>query len=158
MRPGTTTLDRRVFLGALAAVPVLGRPAVAQIGRDPASQEPTEMRIRFRFADQSLDAVLYDNPTARDLATLLPLELTIEDYSTNEKIVRLPRKLTEEASGPFGNEAAGDLCYFAPWGNLALFHAGYRYSRGLIRIARFEASYDALLTRGEFPVSVDRVS
>lgn len=31
---------------------------------------------------------------------MLPLDLTIEDYSHNEKIVRLPRKLTEEGSGP----------------------------------------------------------
>lgn len=114
------------------------------------------MRIHFTFADRSLEAVLYDNPTARDLVSLLPLELTIEDYSTNEKIVRLPRKLTEEVSGAFGNEAAGDLCYYAPWGNLALFHAGYRYSRGLIRIGRFETSHDALLTKGEFPVIVKR--
>lgn len=27
----------------------------------------------------------------------------------------LPRKLTEEDSGPFGNEAVGDLCYYAHW-------------------------------------------
>lgn len=157
MRQGTTTLDRRTFVAALVSVPVLGHPAFAQEGRDPASQEQTDVRIRIRFADQSLDAVLYDNPTARDLASLLPLELTIEDYSTNEKIVRLPRKLTEDASGPFGNEAAGDLCYYAPWGNLALFHAGYRYSRGLIRIGRFEGGYDALHTRGEFTVGIERL-
>ncbi|GGE22315.1 hypothetical protein GCM10011390_47090 [Aureimonas endophytica] len=156
MRPARTTIRRRALLGALLAVPVLARPAFAQSRHDPASQEPTDMRIRFTFADRSLDAVLTDNPTARDLVTLLPLELTIEDYSTNEKIVRLPRNLSEEASGPFGNEAAGDLCYYAPWGNLALFHAGYRYSRSLIRLGRFEAGYDALLTRGEFPVSVER--
>jgi hypothetical protein len=33
--------------------------------------------------------------------------------------MRLPRKLTEEDGGPFGNEAPGDLAYYAPWGNLA---------------------------------------
>jgi hypothetical protein len=42
---------------------------------------------------------------------MLPLDLTIEDYSTNEKIAHLPRKLTEEGSGPFGNERPYDLCY-----------------------------------------------
>ena len=68
-------------------------------------------------------ATLYDNPSARDLMSLLPLDLTIDDYGNNEKIAYLPRKLTEEGSGPFGNEAPGDLCYFAPWGNLAMFYA-----------------------------------
>lgn len=38
----------------------------------------------------------------------------VEDYGKNEKIVYLPRKLTEEGSGPFGNERPGDLCYFNP--------------------------------------------
>ncbi len=42
--------------------------------------------------------MLYDNPSARDLASMLPLDLKIEDYGRNEKIVHLPRKLTEEAA------------------------------------------------------------
>lgn len=74
------------------------------------------MRVRFTFNDQSMDATLYDNPSARDFYSTLPLDLTIDNYAQNEKVVYLPRKLTEEAAGPFDNEQAGDLCYFAPWG------------------------------------------
>jgi hypothetical protein len=80
---------------------------------------------RHRFA-----ATLDDDPSARDLLSMLPLALTVEDYADNEKIARLPRKLTEDGSGPFGNEAPGDLCTYAPWGNLAFFYAGHRYSHG----------------------------
>ncbi len=64
-------------------------------------------------------------------------DLKIGDYGNSEKIVHLPRKLTEEASGPFANGRPGDLCYFKPWGNLALFYADYRWD-GLIRLGRFE--------------------
>lgn len=71
------------------------------------------MRLRFIFADQDFTATLEDNPSARDLVAMLPLDLTISDYSSNEKIAYLPRKLTEEGSGRFGNEAVGDLCYYA---------------------------------------------
>jgi len=39
----------------------------------------------------------------------LPLELTLDDYSDNEKITYLPRKLTDAGSGPFEN-GIGDLC------------------------------------------------
>ncbi|MHC2435239.1 hypothetical protein ACVMB0_002614 [Bradyrhizobium sp. USDA 4451] len=46
---------------------------------------------------------------------MLPLDLSIEDYSTNEKVAYLPRELTQDGSGPFANEAPGDLCYDAPW-------------------------------------------
>lgn len=69
------------------------------------------MRIRCSFGDRTFTAKLLNNPSAREFAAMLPLDLGIEDYSTNEKVAYLPRKLTEEGSGPFANEAAGDLCY-----------------------------------------------
>jgi hypothetical protein len=124
-------------------------------GRDPDNQEPTDVRIRMSFGDYAMTATLYDNPSARDFASMLPLSLKIEDYGRNEKIVHLPRKLTEDGSGPFGNEQPGDLCYFKPWGNLALFYADYKWD-GLIRLGRFEEGFKPLLVRGEFPVRIER--
>ncbi len=116
------------------------------------------MRIRIAFADQAFAATLDDNPSARDLVSMLPVDLTIEDYSNNEKIAYLPRKLTEQGSGPFGSEAPGDLCYYAPWGNLAFFHAGYRYSTGLIRLGRLEGGIEPLLKHGKFPLRVEIIA
>jgi hypothetical protein len=124
---------------------------------NPASQEPTNMKIKLTFNNQSLTATLYDNPSARNLFSMLPLDLSINNFANNEKIAYLPRKLTEEGSGSFGNEAPGDLCYYAPWGNLALFYAGYRWSEGVIRLGRFDGSYEPLLTRGKFPLHIERV-
>jgi hypothetical protein len=116
------------------------------------------MRIRVVFADQAFTAALDDNPSARDLVSMLPVDLTIEDYSNNEKIAYLPRKLTERGSGPFGSEAPGDLCYYAPWGNLAFFHAAYRYSAGLIRLGRLEGGIEPLLKHGKFPLRVEIIA
>lgn len=113
------------------------------------------MRLRLTFADQDFMAMLEDNPSARDLVSILPLDLTIDDYSTNEKIAYLPRKLTEEGSGRFGGEAAGDLCYYAPWGNLAMFYGSYRWSRGLIRLGRLDHGPAPLLVRGEHRLRVE---
>ncbi|MBS3652279.1 MFS transporter [Pseudaminobacter sp. 19-2017] len=115
------------------------------------------MRLRFTFADQDFTATLEDNPSARDLFSMLPLDLTISDYSTNEKIAYLPRKLTEEGSGRFGEETVGDLCYFAPWGNLAMFHDPYSWSRGL-RLGRLDQGARPLLVRGEPPLRVEALS
>lgn len=114
------------------------------------------MKIRMTFNGAPLTGLLYDNPSATDLFAMLPLELSIDDYSSNEKIAYLPRKLTLEGSGPFDNERPGDICYYAPWGNLALFYAGYRYSSGLIRLGRLE-NYQPLLTRGAFPLRVEAI-
>ena len=138
MKSVVTSFSRRALLGAGLAIPLLPHLASAQDGRDPASQEPTDMKIKATFNNQNMIATLYDNPSARDLYSMLPLDLTIDNYANNEKIAYLPRKLTEEGSGPFDNETPGDLCYFAPWGNLALFYAGYRWSDGLIRLGRLK--------------------
>ena len=143
-------ISRRALLIAGAAI--VTAPAIVQ------AQEGAIMRIRLTFADQDFTATLEDNPSARDLVSMLPLDLTVGDYSTNEKIAYLPRKLTEEGSGRFGDEAAGDLCYYAPWGNLAMFHGPYRWSRGLIRLGRLDGGPAPLLVRGEHPLRIEVLS
>ena len=148
-------ISRRAMLKAGAASIVA--PAIVRIGAARA-REGAAMRIRLTFADQDFTATLEDNPSARDLVSMLPLDLTIGDYSTNEKIAYLPRKLTGEGSGQFGDEAIGDLCYYAPWGNLAMFHGPYRWSRGLIRLGRFDQGPAPLLVRGEHPLRVEILS
>lgn len=152
----TIPMTRRKMMGGALAFVALPVAARGQQGRDPASQEPTDVRIRITFNDRSITATLYDNPSARDFNSMLPLDLTIEDFGRNEKIVHLPRKLTEDGSGPFGNEQPGDLCYFKPWGNLALFYADYKWD-GLIRLGRLDNSFDALLVRGVYPVRIERI-
>ena len=99
-------ISRRQVLGTALAAAAIPRVAIAQQGRDPNNREPSDVRIRLTFNGLVLTATLFDNPSARDLASMLPFDLRIEDFGGNEKIVRLPRKLTEEASGPFTNERA----------------------------------------------------
>lgn len=113
------------------------------------------MKIDFSFAGQHLVATLLGNPAARDLLSMLPLTLKIEDYSTNEKIAYLPRKLTERGAAPFAQEAPGDLCYYAPWGNLVFFYDHYRYSTGLIRLGRLEGWQVPLGLRGDHPLQAE---
>ncbi len=115
------------------------------------------MQLRFTFGDQSFTATLADNASARELADMLPLDLTISDFGGNEKIAYLPRKLTQLTRGPFPNAAPGDLCYYVPWGNLALFHGGYESTRDLVRLGRLDGDVSTLLVRGEFPLRVERL-
>lgn len=144
-------LPRRVLLGAMLTM------ATSRLAFADANQSSAKMRIEISFGDHVFPASLHGNPSAWDLLSLLPLDLTIEDYSNNEKIAYLPRKLTEEGSGSFGNEAPGDLCYYAPWGNLVFFYAAYHYSQGLIRLGRLEGGIEPLLTRGKFPLHVKAI-
>lgn len=149
---------RRAVVGATAASLVMSSGAISQTMSGGSRQEKPFMKVRFSFNGRDFTATLYDNPSARDFASMLPLDLKIDDYSTNEKIAYLPRKLTTAGSGPFGDEAPGDLCYYSPWGNLAFFYAGYRYSGGLIRLGRLDGGVEPLLTRGVFPLRAERAS
>lgn len=65
--------------------------------------------------DQDATATLEDDPSARDLYALLPLDLESAGYATSETIAYLPCKLTEDGSGGFGDEAVGDLCHHTPF-------------------------------------------
>ena len=104
------------------------------LARSPASgQEATTMRIRLTFDGKAVEARLLDNATARDLLSLLPMTLTLEDYNFTEKIGYPVRKLST-AEAPAGvNPSVGDVAYYAPRGNLAIFYKDFNYSKGLTR-------------------------
>lgn len=106
------------------------------------------MKLLIRLGSQALDVHLDDNPTARDLVSLLPLRLRLDDYAATEKIASLPRRLST-AQAPRGiTPLAGDLTYYAPWGNLALFHKDFSFSAGLIRLGRIDRGVEYLARPG----------
>src|SRR2546425_12689268 len=101
MKSRRTYMGRRTALGAVLVGAVITRAASGQMAVDAPGQDKTSMNVRIEFSGASMTAALYDNPSARDFAAMLPLDLTIDDYANNEKIAYLPRTLTEEGSGPF---------------------------------------------------------
>lgn len=143
--------DRRQFMAIMTSAALLPRVAHSQ---GPA----TVQRLRCHFADQDFSFRLEDNATARDLLAMLPLALTIEDFSSNEKLAHLPRRLDETGRQPFTNEMPGDLCYFRGWGNLAFFHSAYTASSDLILLGRIEGAVAPLLVRGTHPLQLELVS
>jgi hypothetical protein len=116
---------------------VLARPAMS-------GQEAGTMKIRLTFDGQAVEATLPVNATARDLLSLLPMTLTLEDYASTEKIGYPPRKLST-AGAPAGvDPSVGDIAYSAPWGNLAIFYKEFGYSRGLIGPGRIDSGIETL--------------
>lgn len=80
------------------------------------------MNIRVTLDGHPVKATLNSSPAARDLAGLLPLTIGLEDFHGTERIGDPPRELTTEGAPPPTAARTGDLAYYAPWGNLALFH------------------------------------
>jgi hypothetical protein len=119
-------------------------------------QEAGTMKIRLTFDGKAVDATLLDNTTARDLLSLLPMTLTVEDYASAEKVGYPPRKLST-AGAPAGvDPSVGDIAYYAPWGNLAIFYKDQGYANGLIKLGRIDSGVEALRVRGSLKVTIDR--
>lgn len=106
--------------------------------------------LHLQIDEHLIGIDLEDNPTARDLVSLLPLTLALEDYAATEKIAYPPRRLTTSAAPPGLQPKAGDLAYYAPWGNLALFHRDFRYSEGLILLGRVRGGLTLIARGGKF--------
>lgn len=147
----------------LLAVAVLA-PACSGSTSDASAGEPSRseqtmdepMKIRIIAADQTFTAVLEDSEAARDFAALLPIELTLSDYNRTEKIVDLPRPLSTAGAPEGVAPVAGDIAYYAPWGNLAIFYRDFSYSRGLVRLGRLEGRAEALV-RIDAPVRTELI-
>jgi hypothetical protein len=102
------------------------------------------MRIRLTGPDGDITATLDDNPTARDLASLLPLTLTFSDYASTEKIADPPRPLSIDDAPAGADPDIGDITLYAPWGNLAIFYRDFGYAAGLIKLGRIDTGVEHL--------------
>ena len=114
-------------------------------------------QLRITFGDTELIARLDENATARDLADQLPLTLSFSDHNGVEKTAPLPNELSTEGAPDAHDPVAGDLGYFAPGGDLVLYHDDEAPEfPGIIRIGRLDGDLDALARQdGEFEATVD---
>jgi hypothetical protein len=123
------------------------------------AQNPPEtnmVKIRVTISGTAFTGALSDKPTAKDFLSLLPLTVTLEDYAATEKITYLPRKLAT-ANSPAGSKpTVGDIAYYAPWGNLAIFYRDAAYARGLVPLGRLESGIEVLKAPGPLKATIER--
>ncbi|AUV49870.1 cyclophilin-like fold protein [Bordetella bronchiseptica] len=145
---------RRKALALLAglAAGAPARPALALAPR----QEPA-MKIRLTIAGQIASATLYDNATARDFASLLPLSLTMTDYDTIERVADLPRKLSTQGAPGGMAPMVGELTHYAPWCNLAIFIQPRAYARSLLPLGRIDEGLAIVSRSGPYEMRIERI-
>jgi hypothetical protein len=51
--------------------------------------------------------------------------------------------------------ARGDIAYYAPWGNLAIFYKDAGYAKGLVKLGHVDWSLDVLKGRGPLKVTIE---
>ena len=115
------------------------------------------MKIRMTMAGQIITASLEESDSARDFFAMLPLTLPLEDYAETEKIAYLPRKLTTQTAPEGIDPQVGDIAYYAPWGNLAIYYKDFGYSSGLIRLGRITSGLDALTAQPWGTLTIEAV-
>jgi hypothetical protein len=121
------------------------------------NQEAGAVKIRLRVNGEVVTATIIDNATARDFVALLPMTVTLEDYSQTEKINYLPTRLSTVGAPAGIDPSVGDITYYAPWGNLAIFYKDFGFSRGLIRLGRIDSGIEALAAPGPLTVTIEPV-
>ena len=144
-----------VFVSAMALL--LGGTSTATATSTEAQNKADSMNIKMTIAGQIITATLEDSHSARDFFTMLPLTLPLEDYADTDKIAYLPRKLTTLGAPKGIDPNVGDLAYYAPWGNLAIFYRDFGYSTGLIKLGRIESGLSPLTPPSAARITIEAI-
>ena len=101
-----------------------------------------------------LTATMEDNQTAQDFMSLLPMALELKDFNQTEKVSgELPKPLAK--SDTKFKPVAGDLTYYAPWGNLAIFYRDFQQSPGLYKLGHIDSNPDIFSVPGQVTVTIE---
>ena len=154
-----TAIKRRTRRSIVSAITVAAMTASADqaAAQGAPDQQVRAMRIRIDIDGTVITATLEDSATARDFASLLPLTLTLRDYAATEKISGLPRRLSTQGAPPGFDPSAGDIAYYAPWGNLAIFYRDFRHSTGLIKLGAIESGGELMSRPGPLRARIELV-
>jgi hypothetical protein len=113
------------------------------------------MKLRLKVGDKVLTATLIDSKTTQDFISLLPLTLTLKDYAGTEKISDLPKRLSTEGAPSGSDPSVGDITYYAPWGNLAIFYKDFGFSSGLVILGEIDSGVEAFNVPGSVKVTIE---
>ena len=118
-------------------------------------------RIKLTFEGNEIYALINNSKAGDDFLSLLPLSVKAEDFNSTEKIFYLSKKLNTQNEPDGINPKAGDITYYAPWGNIAIFYRDFRYSNNLIYLGKFENVSDVEKLsnmKGDFDIRIERVN
>ena len=117
--------------------------------------EARTMKINIRMKDRVIPATLNDSKAAHDFASLLPLSMTLKDYASTEKVSDLPRRLSTDGAPEGFDPSVGDIAYYSPWGNLAIYYRDFEYSSGLVPLGTLASGADLFASSDSMQVTFE---
>ena len=121
------------------------------------NQNQSPMQLSITIGENKATAILYDNPASRDFAKLLPLSVIMEDYANTEKVVKLSKRISTKTAPAGFDPSIGDLTYYAPWGNIALFYRDFGYAEGLVSLGRITSGIELFLVKEAIKVTIELI-
>jgi hypothetical protein len=121
------------------------------------SEKAQNMKMKITIGGKTLTAALADNATARDFASVLPLNMMMKDLFGREKYGDLPKALSK--NGPSKNKyEVGEIAYCSPAKQFAVYYhqdGESIPSPGIIPIAKIDAGTEAFNVRGSVKVTIE---
>lgn len=127
----------------------LQEPVLSSNTETQGTTETEEQKVKLTINEKEFDVTLYDTPAANALYNMLPLELTFEDFNGIEKITYMDYELPTEGEPDEFDPDVGDLCLYAPWGNLSIFYKDFRNSNGLISLGHIDSGMEMIGSMNE---------
>jgi hypothetical protein len=117
------------------------------------------VRIRLRIGDDVATATLEDSAPARDFAAMLPTTIRMQDLLGREKPGRLPRQLSIEGASREFDYQVGELAYWPPGNEIAIFYAddGQAIPQpGLVRLGTIDTGLEVIAAAGnDFELTIE---
>ena len=109
--------------------------------------------IQIKVDGKAYAGGLNGNDAAKDFAAKLPLKLKFEDFGSTERISYLPKSLNLGSAPRSCDPQKGDITYYIPWGNLAVFVRDFRPSDNLVPLGKLSPeALKAIQESGQNPV------
>lgn len=116
----------------------------SSVQQNKANANSNGRKVIMQFAEGQAVLILNNSKAADNLYKMLPLQLSFKDFNRTEKIA-YPSRPVHEGLRPEGHKPAkGDLCLYAPWGNLCIFYRDYSMSADLFYLGRIEEGMELL--------------
>jgi hypothetical protein len=135
-KPLTNTACLKITKAFMFVLPFLGEQMSLAQDQLPTQIEETKIMhsITLLLGGKTLVASLEDNSASRDF----------------------PKKLST-LDVPSGHSAkVGDLTYYAPWGNLAIFYRDHGYAQGLIPLGRIDTGKELMKFSGKQEIRIEK--
>ena len=131
--------------------------AFSVIARRASSEGTQHMKINIKVSGKTVTATLMDNPTAKEFASLLPLQISMKDLFGREKFGHLQKALS--GKGPRTNTyEVGDIAYWSPAHDVAIYyqHDGESIpSPGIIPIAKISSGTELFNVPGSVKMTME---